>query len=117
MLYVFIDESGNLGFTKKSTKYYVIASVETRNLIELNGVVKKVRKTLRKKKKNIPEFKFTRSDDVIRRRFLSRLIEIDVSFSVIVLQKQTVYNYLKDKKKRIAQLSSRIFSRIVKLRL
>ncbi|RLI88191.1 MAG: hypothetical protein DRO98_03490 [Archaeoglobales archaeon] len=101
MLYVFIDESGNLGFTKKSTKYYVIASVETRNLTELNGVVKKVRKTLRKKKKNIPEFKFTRSDDVIRRRFLSRLIEIDVSFSVIVLQKQTVYNYLKDKKEKL----------------
>ncbi len=49
MLYVFIDESGDLGFTEKSTKYYVIACIETRNLLGLSRVIKKVRKTLGKK--------------------------------------------------------------------
>lgn len=101
MLYVFIDESGDLGFTQKSSKYYVIASVETKNSTELDHVVKRVRKTLRKRKKNIPEFKFTRSDDVIRRRFLDTLIKTNVRFSTIILQKQTVYDYLRDKKEKL----------------
>lgn len=101
MLYVFIDESGDLGFTENSTKYYIIASVETRNLLGLDRVIKKVRKTLGKKKKNIPEFKFARSDDVIRERFLKRAVEEDLLFSAIVLQKQMVYDYLRDKKDKL----------------
>lgn len=101
MLYVFIDESGDLGFTDKASKYYIIASVETKNFTELNSIVKKVRKTLKKGKRNIPEFKFTRSDEIIQRRFLNKLIEANVSFSAIVLQKQTVYDYLRDKKEKL----------------
>ncbi len=101
MLYVFIDESGDLGFSEKSTKYYVIASVETRNLLGLSRVIKKVRKTLGKKKKNIPEFKFARSDDIIRERLLKRAVEEDLLFSAIVLQKQMVYNYLRNKKDKL----------------
>ncbi len=102
MLYVFIDESGDLGFTKKSTKYYVIACIETRNLLGLLfRVIKKVRRTLGKKKKNIPEFKFARSDDVIRERLLKRVVEEDLLFSAIVLQKQMVYSYLRNKKDKL----------------
>ncbi len=52
MLYVFIDESGDLGFAKKSTKYYVIASVETRDLVVPSRIIKRVRKTLGKKEEN-----------------------------------------------------------------
>lgn len=95
MLYIFIDESGDLGFTERSTKYYVIASVETRNLLNLTRIIKRVRKTLRKKRKNIPELKFARSDDVIRKRLLKKAVEEDLTFSAIVLQKYVV---LKDEK-------------------
>ncbi len=101
MLYVFIDESGDLGFTRKSSKYYVIASVETRNLLSLSRIIKKVRKTLSKKKKNIPEFKFARSDDTIRVRLLKRAVEEDLLFSAIILQKQTVYSYLRDRRDKL----------------
>jgi len=101
MLYIFIDESGDLGFTKKSTKYYVIASVETRNLLRLSRTIKKVRKTLRKKKKNIPEFKFARSDDVTRKRLLEKAVEEDLLFSAIILQKQAVYEYLRNRKDKL----------------
>jgi len=101
MLHIFIDESGDLGFTTKSSKYYIIASVETKDLVELNRIPKKVRKTLRKKRKDISEFKFTRSDDVVRRRFLERLVRANVSFSAIVLKKEMVYDYLRDRKEKI----------------
>lgn len=73
MVYVFVDESGDLGFTSKSTKYYVIACVEVFDLLELARATKKARKTLSKKKKNIPELKFSESEHKIRRRFLEKL--------------------------------------------
>jgi len=101
MLHIFIDESGDLGFTTKSSKSYIIASVGTRDLVELNRIPKKVRRTLRKKRKDISEFKFTRSDDVVRRRFIERLVRANVSFSAIVLKKEMVYDYLRDRKEKI----------------
>jgi len=101
MLYVFIDESGDLGFTKNSTKYYVIATVEARDLLELSRVAKRVRKTIGKKKKNIPELKFSKSDDVIRRRFFDKLVKENITFSAIVLHKRMVYNYLRNKKEKL----------------
>lgn len=51
MVYVFVDESGDLGFTSSSSNYYVIACVEVFDLLELARATKRVRKTLRKKKK------------------------------------------------------------------
>jgi len=101
MLYVFVDESGDLGFTEKSTNYYIIASVETESLLKLSRIIKKVRKTLRKKKKNIPEFKFTDSDEVIRKRLLKRAVEEELLFSAVILQKRMVYDYLRDKKDKL----------------
>jgi len=101
VLYVFIDESGDLGFTKKSSKYYVIASVETQNLNELNRVPKKVRKRLKKKEKDIPEFKFSRSSDKVRTIFLKKLNKTDSYFSVVILQKKMVYDHLRDKREKI----------------
>ncbi len=56
MLHIFIDESGDLGFTDKSSKYYILASVEVkhpcteevRNTIN-KRVFKKIRRKLKKK--------------------------------------------------------------------
>lgn len=101
MLYVFVDESGDLGFTKKSTSYYITASVETRNLLGLSRIIKKVRKTLGKRKKNIPEFKFAKSDEVVRERLLKRAVKEELLFSAVILQKQMVYNYLRDRKDKL----------------
>lgn len=101
MLYVFVDESGDLGFTKKSTSYYITASVETRNLLGLSRIIKKVRKTLGKRKKNIPEFKFAKSDDIIRERLLKRAVKEELLFSAVILQKQMVYDYLRDRKDKL----------------
>ncbi len=101
MLYVFVDESGDLGFTKKSTSYYIIASVETRSTVIPSRIIKKVRRTLGKQKKNIPEFKFTKSDDTVRRRLLERAVKEDLLFSAVVLKKKMVYDYLRDKKDKL----------------
>ncbi len=87
----------------KSTSYYIIASVETRNTLIPSKIIKKVRKTLGKRKKNIPEFKFARSDDIIRERLLKRAVEEDLLFSAVVLKKKKkmVYDHLRDKKDKL----------------
>ncbi len=95
MLYVFIDESGDLGFTQKSSKYYVIASVETKNDHQIGHVFKKIRKKLRRKERDIPEFKFTKTNHDIKLKILSKLVELDVSFSAVVLNKNTVLSHLR----------------------
>ncbi|MEM0301823.1 MAG: DUF3800 domain-containing protein [Archaeoglobaceae archaeon] len=101
MIYVFIDESGDLGFTEKSSKFYVIATVEVKDLRIPRGVIKSVRKSLHKKKKDISEFKFSRSSDELRKKLLNKAVESDMLFSAIILEKRKVYDYLRDKKDKL----------------
>ncbi len=97
MLYVFVDESGDLGFTKKSSKYFVIASVETTDDKQFDSLFKKVRKSLKKKERDIPEFKFTKTNQDTKLKILSKIAELDVSFSAVVLDKNTVAFHLRTK--------------------
>jgi hypothetical protein len=98
MLYVYVDESGDLGFTEKSSRYYVIATAEVSNPLIAERVIKRVRKKLKKKEKSISEFKFSRSDEKIRNFVLKEAVKAEMNFSAIVLDKKMVYQYLKDKK-------------------
>ncbi|MFP3946905.1 MAG: DUF3800 domain-containing protein [Archaeoglobaceae archaeon] len=97
MVYVFVDESGDLGFTTRASKYYVIACVATEDLSEVGGVFKKVRRTI-KKKRDIPEFKFTKTNIKTRKLILKKLAKLDISISGVVLRKNTVYPHLRSEK-------------------
>lgn len=96
MVYVFVDESGDLGFTTRASKYYVIACVATEDLSEVGGVFKKVRRTI--KKRDIPEFKFTKTNVKTRKLILKKLAKSDISISGVVLRKTTVYPHLRIEK-------------------
>ena len=97
-IYIFIDESGDLGFTEKSTKYYVIASVETRDPRQFSRMFKKVRRSMGKKKKDIKEFKFSKTNVNTKIKILRNIAELDIEFSAVVLKKETVYPHLQEKK-------------------
>lgn len=101
MVYVFVDESGDLGFNNNASNYYVITFVETSKPKELVNIAKKVRKTLRKKKNDIPEFKFSGSDNTIRMRFLKHLLKTDATYSAVILQKRMVYNPLRERREKL----------------
>jgi len=98
MLYVYVDESGDLGFTERSSRYYVIATAEVSNPLIAERIIKKVRKKLKKKERNIPEFKFSSSSEKIRNLILKEAVEAEMNFSAIVLEKRMVYQRLRDKK-------------------
>ncbi|AGK60959.1 hypothetical protein Asulf_00955 [Archaeoglobus sulfaticallidus PM70-1] len=96
--YIYIDESGDLGFTEKSTKYYVIAAVETKNPQQFSRMFKKIRRKMGKKKKDIKEFKFSKTKSSTKEMILKKIAELEIQFSAVVLKKATVYQHLREKR-------------------
>lgn len=104
MKYIFLDESGELGFGEKSTKYFIISllSCDESELYSLRRIIKKVRQKIVKKKiKKYPELKGNNSTDKVRLDVLSRFMQTKSEIFVIILEKSKVYEYLKDKKSKL----------------
>jgi len=103
MKYIFLDESGDLGFGGLS-RYFVITVLvcNAKEEQELNRVIKKIRqKILKKKLKESTELKWNNSSDTIKQKVFDRVSKIDFEIFTIVLDKNKVYDYLKDKKHKL----------------
>ncbi|HJH25901.1 MAG TPA: hypothetical protein C5S37_03805 [Methanophagales archaeon] len=98
-MYIFLDESGDLGFSKKSQQYFVIAILITKDKKPIENCIKRVRqRKLPKKYKRIPELKFRNSNRIVRKSVLKCLSKRDVEISYILLNKRRIYRRLQDKK-------------------
>ena len=104
MKYIFLDESGDLGFSKKSSKYLIITLMVC-NVSEepaISRIVKKARqKILKKKLKESPEIKWNNSSDWIKDKVFEKLKNIKFEIFTIILDKSKVYNYLRGEKHRL----------------
>ena len=49
MSYIYIDESGDLGTKKGSSKYFVIAAIKVEDSKKLDKIIKKTRRNFKKK--------------------------------------------------------------------
>jgi len=104
MKYIFLDESGELGFDKKSSKFFVITllACDEKELPQLRRIIKKVRrKIIKKKLKKFPELKGNNSNDKIRFEILQRVVKTKSEIFTVVLDKKKVYEYLKEKKDKL----------------
>ena len=104
MKYIFLDESGELGFKSTSSKYFVITllSCDEGEIYTLRKIMKKVRlKVIKKKLKKYPELKGNNSNDKIREDVLNRFVKTNSEIFVIILEKSKVYEYLKNKKAKL----------------
>jgi hypothetical protein len=104
MKYIFLDESGELGFKDSSSKYFVITLLicDESEIYALRRIIKKVREKLIKKKlKRYPEIKGNNSSDKIRIEVLQRFMKTNAEVFTIILEKSKVYEYLKDKKNKL----------------
>lgn len=104
MKYIFLDESGELGFKNSSSKYFVIAllSCDEGEVYTIRRIIKKVREKLIKKKlKKYPELKGNNSSDSIRTDILQRFMKTKSEIFVVILDKSKVYEYLKGKKNKL----------------
>lgn len=97
-MHIFLDESGDLGFTDKSSKYFVLTGLITEEPKRIQKCIKHVRKTLRKKDKRMVELKFHSSSPALRVKVLKKLSEQKLSVYSIVVDKETVFERLREKK-------------------
>ena len=86
--YIYIDESGDTGYTNKSTRYFILTAVIVEDGIILERVVKKIHKTkLDKSKAGIlhayKESVFTKN------RFVNKLLDLNIRCFVFVLDKNS----------------------------
>ena len=99
MAYIFLDESGDLGFKKTSSKWFLftIAIVPEPRMLE--NVVKKIWRPLKKKHKRLGELHAYHANDITRTRMLQKLNELsDLKILTVILNKQKVYVDLQNQK-------------------
>jgi hypothetical protein len=91
-----IDESGDLGFTNHSSPYFVIAALIVHDPLAIRRCFAKVRRNkLKKKYRELPEFKFNNSGPEIKKRILSCIASANVDIAYCVLRKEQVYPHLR----------------------
>jgi len=102
MAYIFLDESGDLGFNfekKKTSKIFVITLLFTDNKRPIEKIVKKTHSELRKKyKRKFGALDAVREKPITRQRLLKRLDEKDCVIMTIYLNKKRVYTKLQEEK-------------------
>ena len=92
-MHVFVDESGDLGFSKAATKYFTVAYIECETPERLRTELKRLLKRLHQKKKyskSRNELKFSRMDEYCRKRVVEKIVECNASLGAIVLEKALV---------------------------
>ena len=89
IIHIYIDESGDLGFSSRATNTFVVACVYVENP---NVLARRVRKLLRsvneRSKKEIYEFKYSNDSPDIRSQFIKFINSSDVGFSAIGIDKR-----------------------------
>lgn len=92
MVYLYIDESGDLGFTEKSKKYFILTAVkvsdeETQK--KLSRITKKIRQRIFSKKlKKMTELKFSNTRESIRCMFLEKAAELPIQVYLLIVEKK-----------------------------
>ncbi len=112
MIYIFLDESGDLGFNfkkKKTSKVFVITCLFAKNKGPIEKIIKKTHSELQKKYKRkfgiIHAFK---EKPITRQRLLKRLAEKDCSIMTIYLNKMRVYTKLQNEKQVLYNYAANI---------
>jgi len=112
---IYIDESGDLGFSPKSSEYFIIAAIIVYDSLAIHRCFAKIRRNkLKKKFRELPEFKFNNSGTEIRKRILSCIASADVDVAYCVLRKEQVYPHLRKNQQIVYNyLSGSLMSHII----
>lgn len=102
MAYIFLDESGDLGFdqAKRSSKYFVITFMFVENKGPVEKVIKKIARNMSKRElqKHVGVLHSCKEKPKTRTKLLAALNEKDISIVSIYLNKKKVYTKLQDEK-------------------
>lgn len=89
MSYIFLDESGDLGFGEKSSKWFILTIVFTNNHRCVEKCVKRIHRGLKKKYKKVSELHAYHCDAITKKRVLKLLAQAqDLKILSVVLNKK-----------------------------
>lgn len=92
MTYIFLDESGDLGFSKKSSRWFLFTIAMVSDVRALERVVKKIWRSLKKKHKRLGELHAYHANGITRMRMMRELARIpDLKIMSVILNKEKVY--------------------------
>lgn len=122
MAYIFLDESGDLGFdpTKKNSKYFVITILATHDKKPIDKIIKKVHSKLKKKIKKLSGgvLHAYKEKPSTRKKILTLLNRKECLVMTIYLNKSKVYTHLKEEKHVLYNYVTNILlDRIIKKKL
>lgn len=102
MAYIFLDESGDLGFNpaKRVSKYFIVTILAVNEKNKIEKTVKKIHASLRKKIKRLSGgvLHCYKEKPITRKRLLTMLANQQISIMTIYLNKKNVYTKLQDEK-------------------
>src|SRR3990167_10827466 len=111
MLYLYLDESGDLGFdfvNKKPSGFFTICILVVKGMESRKRIVKMIERTLRRKlnprnkrKRFVQELKASSTTLSIKEYFYRNIIDVDFSVYSITLNKKRVYPRLIEDKARV----------------
>jgi hypothetical protein len=96
-MFVFIDESGDVGVSEGATKYFVLCAISTDNQRVLEKTIRKIWRN-RTRYHFLGELHATKVDDSTRRKVLNDLAKLNLVVDFISVKKKTrelrYYDYL-----------------------
>lgn len=117
MWYIYLDESGDLGFdfvNKKPSKFFTITILVIKGNIENRLLFKAVKKTLRrrlnprgKRKRIVAELKGTKTTLEVKKYFYEQVKSLNFNIYAITLNKRRLYEYLIKNKSRVYNFIAR----------
>ena len=100
MYRIFIDESGDLGFSRRGSRYFVLTAVaidDQETLKRFQRIPKKIRqRKLKKRLRKESELKFSNSSTVIREQFLRRASKLPIKVYAVIIKKEYTEKRLRD---------------------
>jgi len=109
MAYIFLDESGDLGFSPKSSKWFLLTIAVSQDRRCLERVIRKFWRHLRKKHKRLGELHASHEQYITRKKVLSLIAEIkDLKILCVVLNKKKVYVDLQNQKNYLYNYAANI---------
>lgn len=102
--YLYLDESGDLGFSKGSSKFMVISALMVADYRELDRIIKNMRRNKFKKElRNASEIKANKSSSELKKYMINKLNEVPETFGFhTILDKDRLYSpYLRQNKDKL----------------
>ncbi len=112
MIYLYLDESGDLGFdffAKKPSKYFTVAVMLVKGIENRRKIAKAVKRTLQKKlsKRKEKELKGSKQSIQVKKYFYRHIESVPFELYALTLNKRRVYDYLTQNKDRLYNFISR----------